>query len=207
MRKKSHISLAKYLMDNMGVQDLSEHKKAFYIGSILPDLTPSFLTKRHTIEETFEILIGEIKKITTEYDVNKGINGYYARHLGVITHYLSDYCTFPHNSIFTGTITEHCFYEKELKFSLREYVKSDAAQRDREQVQKYQTPEDIIYFIKKTHREYLKALKNVKADIHYIIDLCYKVVDAILSFFEMTVDQLQNGLCLKNQMRVEYSHI
>lgn len=197
MRKKSHISLAKYLMDNMGVQDLSEHKKSFYIGSILPDLTPSFLTKRHTIEETFEILISEIKKITTEYDINKGINSYYARHLGVITHYLSDYCTFPHNSIFTGSITAHVYYEKELKFSLREYVQRESAQRDRAQFQKYRTIDEIIHFIKKTHKEYLKALKNVNADIRYIIDLCYKVVDAILSFFEMSVEKLQNSLSPK----------
>jgi len=63
MRKKSHISLAKYLVDSMGVQDLQEHKKSFYIGSIIPDLKPSFLTKRHTIEDTFETLINEIKAL------------------------------------------------------------------------------------------------------------------------------------------------
>ena len=49
MRKKSHISLAKYLMNNMQVQDLNEHKKAFYIGSILPDIKPSFITKDITL--------------------------------------------------------------------------------------------------------------------------------------------------------------
>ncbi len=205
MRKKSHISLAKYLMNNMRVQDLNEHKKAFYIGSILPDLKPSFLTKRHTIDETFETLIDEIKKITIEYDINKGINGYYARHLGVITHYLSDYCTFPHNSIFEGSITEHCYYEKELKFSLKEYVQSEAAQREREQIQNFHSIDEIIHFIRKTHKEYLKALKNVKGDILYIIDLCYKVVDAILLFFEMALAQLHGGLNNKHNMRVEYS--
>lgn len=205
MRKKSHISLAKYLMENMGVQDLSEHKKSFYIGSILPDLTPSFLTKRHNMEETFEILIDEIRKITTEYDMNKGINSYYARYLGVITHYLSDYCTFPHNSIFTGSIKEHLDYEKELKFSLKEYVNSEAAQRNRQKVQKFQTIDDIIRFIKKKHKEYLKALqKNVNADIHYIIDLCYKVVDAILAFFEMSMEKLHNSISSKNAIVMEY---
>jgi len=115
MRKKSHISLAKYIVNNMQVQDLNDHRKAFYIGSILPDLLPSFITKRHTIEATFQDLILEIKKITVDYDMNKGINSYYARHLGVITHYLSDYCTFPHNSIFEGSIKEHVYYEKDLK--------------------------------------------------------------------------------------------
>ena len=43
MRKKSHISLAWYLMNNEGMESLKHHKGAFYIGSILPDCIPSFL--------------------------------------------------------------------------------------------------------------------------------------------------------------------
>lgn len=194
MRKKSHISLAKFLVNNMQVEDLKEHKKAFYLGSILPDIKPSFLTKRHTFEDTFGILIDEIKKITVDYDINKGINGYYARHLGVITHYLSDYCTFPHNSIFEGSITEHIHYEKELKLSLKKYVERDDTQRERTQCQKHCSLDEIIHLIYRTHREYVRALKNVQQDIHYIIELCYKVVDAILSFLEIAVAQLHNSL-------------
>ena len=205
MRKKSHISLAKYLMANLNVQDLSDHKKAFYIGSILPDLTPSFLTKRHTIDETFEILIGEIKKITVDYDINKGINSYYARHLGVITHYLSDYCTFPHNNIFNGGLSEHCSYEKELKFSLKEYVQSASAKRERNQLIKSSTIEEITGFIMKTHKEYLMAIKNVKADIHYIIELCYKVADAILMFFEVSLKKFEDELVQNHNLYMKYS--
>lgn len=203
MRKKSHISLARYLVDNMQVQDLQDHKKAFYIGSILPDLQPSFLTKRHTIEETFDDLIGEIRKITVEYDINKGINGYYARHLGVITHYLSDYCTFPHNSVFEGNIKEHMDYEKDLKLSLKEYVNREDVQRERSET--YHTTDEIIRFIKKTHKEYLKALKEVHNDIQFIIDLCFKVVDAILRFFEKAIEKFEEELVRKYKMQVEYS--
>jgi len=190
MRKKSHISLAKFLMENIEVKDLIEHKKAFYIGSILPDLKPSFLTRRHTIEETFHILIREIKKITVDYDVNKGIGSYYARRLGVITHYLADYCTYPHNSIFSGTITDHVYYEKELKHSLREYVKSETAIPNREESQSLETFEEIIRFIIITHKKYLKAIKEVKEDIRYIVDLCFKVIDAIIQLFRMAFHQV-----------------
>ncbi|MBH1940658.1 zinc dependent phospholipase C family protein [Mobilitalea sibirica] len=184
MRKKSHISLAKFLVNDMKVRDLHEHKKAFYIGSILPDLKPSFFTKKHTIDETFDILIEEIKKITIDYDVNKGINRYFARHLGVITHYLADYCTFPHNSIFQGTMTDHVYYEKDLKYSLKEYVKSPSAGRSRTTGTVFVTVDEIIQMITKIHTEYLKAKKAVKEDIRYIVELCHKVVDAVLQFFE-----------------------
>lgn len=204
MRKKSHISLAKYIMNNMQVQDLNEHKKAFYIGSILPDIKPSFITKRHNIDETFEILIDEIKKITVDYDINKGINGYYARHLGVITHYLSDYCTFPHNTIFDGSMTEHVMYEKELKDSLKEYLEREDVIRERKQMETHQSVEDIIHFIKRTHQEYLNAIKAVKEDIQYIIEICFKVVDAILAFFEKAFAKLTEDMN-NNTIMVEYS--
>ncbi len=193
MRKKSHISLAKFLMNNMQVQDLNEHKKAFYIGSILPDITPSFLTKRHTFDETIITLIEEIRKITIDYDFKKGINGYYARHLGVITHYLSDYCTYPHNDIYDGNIKGHVTYEKELKHSLKAYVNQENNQRERLQRQRNCSFDDIIYLIKKTHEEYLKAVKNIHQDIHFIIELSYKVVDAILSFLEKSLYELHSS--------------
>lgn len=201
MRKKSHISLAKFLMDNMNVEDLNNHKKAFYIGSILPDLKPSFLTTRHTIDETFEVLMEEIKKLTVDYDIDKGINGYYARHLGIITHYLSDYCTYPHNSVFAGSMTDHMFYEKELKFSLKEYVERADVRRVRETKHIFNSFEEIIHFILNTHKEYLKAVKAVKEDIKYIVDLCYRVVDAILQIFEMANKKFQSRM---SQRQIKY---
>lgn len=193
MRKKSHISLANYLVTNMNVDELNDHKKAFYLGSILPDLKLSFLTKRHTIDETFITLIKEIKKITIDYDIEQGINGYFARHLGVITHYLADYFTFPHNSDYPGTLKEHMYYENELKHSLREYVKRVEIQRDRVQNNNFLSLEDILTFIRKTHSEYMNAFKNIKVDLQYIVDLCYRVVDAIIYFFEFTYGKLKAG--------------
>jgi hypothetical protein len=201
MRKKSHISLAKFLLNNMNVNDLNEHKKAFYIGSILPDLKPSFLTQRHNIEGTFGILIEEIKKITVYYDIDKGITGYYARHLGIVTHYLADYFTFPHNSIYQGSIRDHCKYEKELKFLLREYVERKDVQRERPRKYASYSIEDIFRIIVKTHEEYLKALNNITQDIQYIVDLCYKVVDAILLFFELACVSLKNSSYHHNNVK------
>ena len=194
MRKKSHISLAKYLMNSMQMQDLNNHKKSFYIGSILPDISPSFITTRHTFDDTIIKLIQEIKKITIDYDFEKGINNYYARHLGVVTHYLSDYCTYPHNDIFDGSMKGHVFYEKELKHSLKEYVTLEDNQRERMQCQTNWTFDEIIHLIWKIHSEYLKARKNVYQDIRFIVDICSKVVEAILSFLQLARNELHKEL-------------
>lgn len=184
MRKKSHISLAKYLMTNMQEDGLVQHKKAFMLGSILPDCTPSFLTRKHNIDETFAILQKELHKVTDGFNVEKGINTYFCRHLGVITHYIADYFTFPHNSVFDGSLKEHCDYEEELKHTFRAYVKSEEAKRVRKENGTFQSIEEICEFIKKMHDAYLKAVHAVKADCQYIVELCYHVVDAILQIFE-----------------------
>lgn len=184
MRKKSHISLAGYLLDSMKNDGLTQHKKAFYVGSILPDCTPSFITRRHTIEETFDILKKEILKITDNYDADRGIDRYFSRHLGVVTHYLADYFTYPHNNVFTGNIKEHCGYEKKLITALRSYVNSEEAAKNRESNLLFDTVDEILKFIKKMHEEYLKVAKKIIVDCDYIVELCHKVVDGILQIFE-----------------------
>lgn len=40
----------------MEVPVMTDHRKAFYLGSILPDCKPSFLTQRHEFEGTFEMV-------------------------------------------------------------------------------------------------------------------------------------------------------
>ena len=56
MRKKSHISLARYIVANTKDEELKKHKLSFYIGSILPDCKPSFVYKRHEISATFPLV-------------------------------------------------------------------------------------------------------------------------------------------------------
>ncbi len=193
MRKKSHISLANYLIKSMEFDDLINHKRAFYIGSILPDCIPSFITRKHTINETFGILEEEILKITDNYDMDRGITGYYSRHLGVITHYIADYFTFPHNDIFKGSLKDHCIYERDLKYAFKSYVKSDEAIRGRERNTILKTVDEILKFIKEMHEEYLKTIKIIKVDCVYIVELCHKVVDAIIRIFELSFSESRLG--------------
>lgn len=200
MRKKSHISLAKYIINNMQTEELMIHKKAFYIGSILPDCVPSFVTRRHSIDETFHILREEIKKVTEDYDVEKGMNSYYCRHLGVITHYIADYFTFPHNSTFTGTIKEHCNYENDLMKMLKEYVE---VRKPVYSQKVFQTVDDICNFILKMHKEYLKAINALKVDCAYIVNLCYRVIAGIILFFDTMVHKEKEQI----GVRMSVSHL
>lgn len=194
MRKKSHVSLTGYLLRNIEIEELQVHKKAFAFGSILPDCMPSFITRRHNIEDTFSVLKKELSKVTDNYNPERGISTYFCRHLGVITHYIADYFTLPHNNIFKGNLKEHCSYEKELKNTLRAYVYSDAAKRVRGENGSFQTVDDICAFIKRMHVSYLRTVSTVKADCRYIVELVFRVVDAILQIFELKYQVAQSRI-------------
>lgn len=187
MRKKSHIALAGYLMDSMLKEEIIKYKKTFMFGSILPDVIPSFLTRKHTIDATFSILHSEIKKITDEYDVTEGISRYYVRHLGVVTHYVADYFTLPHNTKFEGSLKDHCIYENELKHRLKEYVMSEDSARPRQNHLMFKNAEEICVFIQEMHEEYIKAKSAVKTDIDYIVSICHRIVDGIIQLFELKI--------------------
>ena len=61
MRKKSHISLAGYLIGELESEQLDRHKKAFYFGSILPDLTPKMFAVPHEFQTSYRELQEKIR--------------------------------------------------------------------------------------------------------------------------------------------------
>lgn len=69
MRKKSHIALARYLVRNSYNLDLFQHKKAFYFGSIQPDLNPGMISAPHEFDSSYT----ELKKTISE--LTKGLYG------------------------------------------------------------------------------------------------------------------------------------
>ena len=107
MRKKSHISLAKYIVEDVRVPELEAHRKAFYLGSILPDCKFSFLTKRHEFGETFDLVTAQIRRLSEREGREHSNLRAYMRHLGEVIHYVADYFTFPHNNTYDGTLRDH----------------------------------------------------------------------------------------------------
>ncbi|MBQ4530788.1 MAG: zinc dependent phospholipase C family protein [Lachnospiraceae bacterium] len=189
MRKKSHISLARYIVGSMGLEELAEHRKAFYLGSILPDCKPSFLTKRHEINGTFNDVKRYIFDLTTFCDVTSLNSRAYFRNLGQVIHYIADYFTFPHNDIYQGSIKDHCVYEKELKFTLNKYIKSGEAEKNRKKAQDFKTPEALLEYVLKAHEEYLKVKKTVTEDCRYIVGVCHTVVEAVIHLLNQKLEK------------------
>ena len=180
MRKKSHISLACYLVSQTNFQELINHKKAFYVGSILPDCKPSFLTTKHEFGETFSMVQERIVSLTADVDGLTNRSGRFMREMGEIIHYMADYFTFPHNITYDGNLEDHCYYEKDLKFGLRAYIKSGQAVQEKQEYLPIQSADELFAYIGASHKEYLSRKRNVEQDCQYIVHVCCQVLHTIV---------------------------
>ena len=112
MDKIGHLVMTKSLSGNIH----RAHKAALLFGSILPDLLVYTYLEGHTWEATFEQITKQMEALEA-----KGRGGSFSYlKLGWILHYVEDYFTYPHNTIFEGTIPEHYAYEKKMTKWMRE---------------------------------------------------------------------------------------
>lgn len=180
MRKKSHILLARYLADQLIVDEsLQSHRKAFCLGSILPDIRPSFVVKKHEYFSTF----GEIQEKMlqlVEHGPLEGKERVYWRNFGEVLHYVADYFTFPHNRTYTGSLYEHSQYEKILKRRLKTCIKSGDAGAYVFRDVYFKNLEELTEFIQVSHASYLRKKRNITEDIQYILMVCYQVIQGIV---------------------------
>ncbi len=184
MNKDTHICLARYLIDNLEAGDLIKHKRAFCFGSILPDCLPTFLIKKHNMGVAFEELKEQIIKITDDYE-EEGITTYFCRHLGVTAHYLADFFTYPHNSGFRGSLKAHVDYESKLEWTLGQYLLGDHSDLIQLENRKFGNAQEICDYILEMHDAYQKSYHHIGIDCSFILELCAKVIGAILRLFEI----------------------
>lgn len=179
MRKKSHILLARYLADQMEVSEsLQSHRKAFCLGSILPDIRPSFLTKKHEFFGTIDEIEGKITRLVEVAPEERNERVYW-RQFGEVIHYMADYFTFPHNKTYTGTLIEHGQYEKALKNDLKSCIKSGEAGRHVKEAISFGCLSDLFTYISESHEQYLRKTRNVAEDIEFILNVCFQVIQGI----------------------------
>ena len=180
MRKKSHISLARYIVNSLDDKELKKHRFSFYIGSVLPDIKPSFIYKRHEINGTFPYVKKHIARLSEGQKVMNKKNRKYYRDLGQVSHYLADYFTFPHNRTYPGSLKDHCSYEEKLKLNLREYIKSGRAAKQQIKKEKFENAKELCDFIQRAHDDYLAHKHDVEDDIRHIVEVNRKALAGMM---------------------------
>ncbi len=121
MDSVSHVRVARLLLDYVeqtcGVRF---DQSGFVYGNLKPDLTGTYLTKRHYPSLMMEEVMEKIRNFVDKYTIG-AVNGKeLSVDLGEICHYITDFFTFPHNDdIYFRNLLSHYVYEKRIAFVIR----------------------------------------------------------------------------------------
>jgi len=143
------------------------------------------------MEETFDIFVKHMEKFVRVLSKRNKIGFRQSIRMGMITHYIADYFTLPHNSHYEGGFKEHCVYEgQQLRF-MRSFV-----DKVREGQFKVERPEalldikQVVEYIKRKHQEYVKLHQGVKEDCEFSLETCLCVVLSLFGIASLNASSL-----------------
>lgn len=119
---ETHRIIARNLCANIKEKyGIELHEEKLSWGSVVPDLYPKYKLKKHYLEDSLQFITAEIatlifmsRFIHLEESPNSIAKKIFSRHLGIISHYLSDFTCSAHanNWRFNGYMRKHVQYEK-----------------------------------------------------------------------------------------------
>jgi hypothetical protein len=157
----------------------------FIYGNILPDLSPRFRFSMHTKKKNWNDVINLMKELV--YKNHKLSIRSKSIKFGIVTHYLSDFFTFPHNDGYTDSIIQHEVYEQFQRIQFWNEFKDIWAEFEKETKVKLRTFEDILAYIEDMHSIYNNNKSDKKRDIVFISILVRVVCQSLLDLMKVNI--------------------
>jgi len=155
--------------------------ESFIYGNVLPDLNLKCRMTMHSKKEDWN----RVLKIIDEIAYNKEkVNEDISIKLGMLSHYLCDFFTFPHNEAFGKNIIHHELYEQAqriLWWGKLSEVWSECAEEIKVELK---STNDIIIYIEDMHSIYIRNIGDKKRDIFFSNILIRVVSRSILKIRE-----------------------
>lgn len=177
MRGKSHLRIARYLLDNYLPDIPGHYRTAFRMGCIEPDRNPATYLKGsircqwlrgHNYPNSRRFM----RTISLRLEKKKQLNllDYYT--LGKLIHYTADAFTYAHNDTFPVQLRKHKAYEDALQVHFLVYM---------EQNPQVDIPagSTIMNTISAYHREYRQQESSIHTDSRFALNACCSVLDIL----------------------------
>ena len=108
--------LLAHIQENAGV---TFDANAFRYGNLKPDLTGTYLTKRHYPSLMFDEVMDKLRAFCSNYTLRDANGRDLSVDLGEICHYLTDFFCYPHNDdLYPHGLLAHYIYEKRVAMRL-----------------------------------------------------------------------------------------
>ena len=170
--------LVKELIEN-GYSNINT--ESFVYGSMLPDLNLKYRMSMHSKREDWDTVLKIIDEITCSKEKE---NENISIKLGMLSHYLCDFFTFPHNEAFGKNIIHHELYEQAqriLWWGKLEKIWNECTEEIKVELKSIK---DIISYIEDMHSIYIRNLGDKKRDIFFSNILIRVVCSSILKIRE-----------------------
>lgn len=159
MKKKTHLLVAKHFSKDFDLSCFDRFWLCF--GSIAPDLTPMCILYPHR----FKLRNYNVLKRFSRLNLNSKNWLFYFK-VGVISHFLADFFTAPHNRKgIKGFCTRHRSYESDLS----EFFKCNL-ESIKFSSQRHFDFENYLDFL---HSDYIKQDEALEIDFNYICRVVY----------------------------------
>ena len=159
--------LLSHVRETMGV---SFDDAAFCYGNLKPDLTGTYLTKRHYPSLMFDEVMDKLRAFCETYTIRAQNGRDLSVDLGEICHYLTDFFCYPHNDdIYDHNLLAHYIYEKRIALTIRRRLTETRYDRFIEPVLPAYTVDSLIARIEALHDRYhALPAHGIGSDLEYI---------------------------------------
>ena len=153
--------LGRELIDN-GYSNINTD--SFVYGNMLPDLNLKYRMTMHSKKEDWD----KVLKIIDELAYSKEkINEDISIKLGMLSHYLCDFFTFPHNESFGKNIINHELYEQAQRILWWGKVSKIWEECTEEIKVELKSTKDMIVYIEDMYNIYIRNLGDKKRDLFF----------------------------------------
>lgn len=179
MLSVTHILIADIVRNKlMKTVKIKLNKNSFRYGSIKPDLSTKMRNIQHSKEGSFNFVINEVNSLINETKFESQLRSReFAKRLGIIIHYISDYFCFAHNdSNLLNSFLPHLLYEQKLAtICTRSLLKRTEKDIILNPYSLNLNIIDIINYINYMHKMYQYQKPDIILDITYALQTCYTI--------------------------------
>ena len=179
MRRKSHVSLGKYLLAQYLPDLPMPYQQAFLFGCIEPDRNPATYLKGsfrsqwlrgHNYHNAKRFMARISRRL--EHRKTFGLFDYYT--LGKLIHYTADAFTFAHNDTFSDRLSDHRKYEIMLQNHFLDYLRKNP-------IVNIHLAGSVMESIAAFHRNYSGETATIHRDCRYALQACCCVISVLLA--------------------------
>lgn len=192
MDSVSHIRVANLLMDYVEQTcGVTFDPGGFVYGNLKPDLTGTYLTKRHNPSIMMDEVMDKIRAFAEKYTIAPTNGRELSVDLGEICHYMTDFFTYPHNDdIYTHNLFAHYVYEKRVAFVIRRRMTEAKFEQWVNPIIPPTSVDALLNRITDMHDAYRAAGRHHGIDDD-LVHICRATATVVLSIISIVYEQVE----------------